>query len=129
MSPSFEPLPSAPLLGPLKINRCTGCLLRHLWCSFTCVFLFLYVLSLLSHRDEVVHVPASAKIVNKISLVTWHVLEAMLEANWLKFEQVSLILLFHKIMRYISSEFPKKQHPITQPKTGLGMCRCPFEIS
>ena len=87
------------------------------------------MLSLLSHRDEVVHVPASAKSVNKISLVPWHVLEAMLEANWLKFKQVSLILLFHKIMRYISVNSPKKQHPITQPKTGLGICRCPFEIS
>ena len=50
------------------------------------------MLSLLSHRDEVVHVPASAKSVNKTSLVTWDVLEAMLEANWLKFEQVSLIV-------------------------------------
>ena len=78
------------------------------------------MLSLLSHRDEVVHVPASAKSVNKISLVTWHVLEAMLEANWLKFEQVSLILLFHKIMRCISSEFPQKSNtPLLNQKQVL----------
>lgn len=53
------------------------------------------MLSLLSHRDEVVHVPASAKSVNKTSLVIWDVLEAMLKADWLKFEQVSLIVSYN----------------------------------
>lgn len=109
---SFEPLPSAPPLGPLKLNRCTGHLLDHLRSSFTCVFLFLYVLSLLSHRDEGVHVPASAKSVNKNNIFsTLACSRGNVRGKLVKIQASVLNIIVSQNNEVHLSEFPKKATP------------------